>query len=83
MRGKIWVLFSIKDEPRQPVNNLVAWWYFKPTLHKLGEVVKDRIYGERSAIAIWNIIEGLTVKSKGILWRLREVTEGRKLDEEI
>lgn len=83
MRGKIWVLFSIKDEPKQPVNNLVAWWYFKPSLHKLGEVVKDSIYGEKSAIAMWRIIKGLHVKSNGILWILKEVTEGRKLDEEI
>lgn len=74
---KIWVLFSIENEYDQPRNNMVAWWWAKPTFQILANVMKILFNKEKGNAIIGRIFKGEKVRHNNADFRLREIREGR------
>ena len=80
MANKIWVLFSVANEYDQPDNNLIAWWYHKPTTSQLAEMLK--VTFDAAELALIAILGGETVRiGRYFDYSLREITEGIEIPE--
>ena len=80
---KIWVLFSIANEYDQPENNLLAWWFNKPTIEMIGDVLEikfDIKKGNKDLGKIWKGEEIQLTTDYG-LYRLEEIEEGKYIRE--
>jgi len=75
--GKICVLFSIDNEYNQPENNLVAWWYSKPSFEMLAEAIGVIVDKEKGDSKIGSILRGLEIRVNGANYRLRKIKEGK------
>lgn len=76
MNKSIWCLFSVNNDYNQPDNNLVAWWFEKPSFEILAEVIGVKFEGEENILNIIFIHQGKARRVRETEYRLRNLDEG-------
>ena len=68
MNNTIWALFSVTDDFGQPDNNLMAWWFKKPSIDTLAGYVGINLAEK--------VFKGDVSRDIVTDYRLREIKEG-------
>ena len=72
----IWALFSVDNEYNQPSNNLVAWWFEKPSFELLAKVIGIDFQGEENILNTVYIHQGQERRIDGSDYRLEWILQG-------
>jgi len=73
----IWILTNVWNNYDQPDNNLVYWWYEKPTFQALADALGLSFNNDETILDVENLHQHGERRIGNHDWKLRKVAEGQ------